>query len=103
MLTEDGRPVCGSCGATVRVRYQTFPPHREPDGVDDWSLPPWVSRPFTAAEYEQTARASGWRVGELPGGVHDAMCPRCGRPDRALTALCAELAASTQPTLGEQS
>lgn len=88
-LTEDGRPVCGSCGTTPRVRQYVYPlPLADDDGAV--VLQPW-SRPFTAAEYEQTARASGWRVGVLPGGVHDAMCPRCSRPDPALARVLAEL------------
>lgn len=37
------------------------------------------------------ARAAGWRIGTLADGTPDAMCPDCGRPDRATVTLCREL------------
>jgi hypothetical protein len=92
-ITEDGRPICGGCGTTPRTRIT--PATRGAEG-DNRSSPPWDTRPYTATEYEQAARAGGWRIGLLPGNRHDAMCPTCARPDRALVRLCKELAASIE-------
>lgn len=47
---------------------------------------------------EDSARAAGWRVHRSPNGVWDAMCPRCGKPDRGLVKLCAELSVSAART-----
>lgn len=81
MLTEDGRPICGSCEAKPPVRHT----------MGDNTAALWT-RPMTADEYSQCARAAGWRIGALPDGRHDAMCPRCARPDPVLVRLCKELA-----------
>jgi predicted RNA-binding Zn-ribbon protein involved in translation (DUF1610 family) len=42
------------------------------------------------AEYLARARAGGWKV-HVEAGRVTAMCPSCGRPDRALAALAREL------------
>jgi hypothetical protein len=42
------------------------------------------------------ARAAGWRIGRLPDGTPDAMCPACARPDPATVALCRDLKQSVR-------
>ena len=37
------------------------------------------------------ARAGGWRIGRLPDGSPDAMCPACGKPDPAVLALIRDI------------
>lgn len=46
---------------------------------------------------DDAARAAGWRIGQLPNGERDAMCPRCGKPDPALTKLCRDLTVPIGP------
>lgn len=41
------------------------------------------------------ARAAGWRL-RVAGGVVDAMCPRCARPDPSTVALCRDLERSVK-------
>lgn len=87
MLTPDGRPICGTCGATPKVR-------RTPDPAGDRN-DVWGMREYTAAEYEQRARAAGWHMsrGVTHGGraYDDALCPGCARPDPETVRLCREL------------
>jgi hypothetical protein len=85
-LTEDGRPVCGSCAATPPVR------HTLGIGGDDARYDAFWTRPLTVGEYAACARAAGWKIGALPDGTHDAMCSRCAKPDPVLVRLCKELA-----------
>jgi hypothetical protein len=40
---------------------------------------------------ETAARAAGWKVGRLPDGNRDAMCPACGKPDPVTVALAREI------------
>lgn len=72
------RPVCGSCGATYKTRFAVG---------DDWTY-----REVSAAEYQQHARAAGWRIESDGPGV---MCPKCARPDPQLVAICRDLERST--------
>lgn len=92
-LTDDGRPVCDSCGKTRPVRRVL-----EPAGADP-RFDAFGQRPLTEAEYTQRARAAGWQIGEVQGR-HDARCKSCARPDPTLVALCRQLAseAEGQPT-----
>ena len=66
---RDGRPIDEECG------------RRAPDRAD----------PFIYSHLD-VLRAAGWRIGpQRVDGTHDAMCPRCARPDPTLTALCRTL------------
>jgi hypothetical protein len=89
MLTPDGRPICGTCGATPKARRTMQPADADPR-YDAWG---W--RELTAAEYEQHARAGGWHMshGQTHGGqaYDDALCPKCARPDPVTVRLCREL------------
>lgn len=42
------------------------------------------------------ARAAGWRIGALPDGTPDAMCPACARPDPVTVGLCRDLERSVR-------
>jgi hypothetical protein len=93
-LTEDGRPVCGSCGATPRRRQVLVV-----DSGGDSRFDGFGCRPLTVEEYTARARAAGWKIGALPDGVHDAMCAACARPDPVLARLCRDLRRELQQPL----
>jgi hypothetical protein len=88
-LTEDGRPVCGSCGATPRQRRILVV-----DNGGDPRFDAFGCRPLTVGEHAARARAA-----KLPGGVHDAMCAACARPDPVLARLCRDLRRELQQPL----
>lgn len=68
-VDRDNQPVGEPCGRTVAL-----------------------SRIGTEAELVQIARAAGWAVSDRRAdGGRDVMCPRCRRPDPALTKLLQEL------------
>ena len=80
-LDDDGK----ATGPVCNRRY-----HNRCDSCDgDWCIDVGIPRHLLvemhAVQLEQRARAAGWRLSPArDDGSHDAMCPRCARPDPEL-------------------
>jgi hypothetical protein len=91
-LDVDGKPTGKPCGKAAHDGCMLCDPWH-PDAAEREAL-----REGHAVRILAIARAEGWRVGPARAdGTHDAMCPRCARPDPELVRLCGELA---KPVVG---